>query len=186
MDRELRERLISSRTAFHGRLISVRVDEVELPSGLRSRREIVVHPGAAAIVPLLPGGQVVMIRQYRHAAGRVLYELPAGTLQPGESPADCARRELAEETGYLAGELRLLFSTYLTPGYSSEIIHIFLACDLRPTAAAQAEDERVAVAPLPLSEAVAMVRRGEVQNAAAICGLLAAATWGGAAGGAIE
>ncbi len=173
MDRELVERLISSQTVFRGRPISVRVDEVELPGGQRARREVVIHPGAVAIVPLLPDGGVIMIRQYRHAAGTVLYELPAGTLAPGESAVDCARRELAEETGYEAERLSLLFSTYLSPGYSSEIIHIFAASGLRRgAAAAPDEDERLETVTLPLSEAVAMVGRGEVQNAAAICGLL--------------
>jgi len=183
MSAELCERLVSSETVFEGGLISVRVDEVELPGGTRARREIVVHPGAAAVVPLLPEGRVLMIRQYRHAAGQVLYELPAGTLQPGESPADCARRELAEETGYAAGELELMLSTYLSPGYSTELIHVFLARDLHPAGRAQlATDERVALVVLPFAEAVTMARRGEVQNAAAICGLLAAAS-GGRRGG---
>jgi len=187
MDRELRERLIASQTVFQGHLISVRVDEVELPGGARAQREIVSHPGAVAVVPLLPDGRVVMIRQYRHAAGRILVELPAGTLQPGESPAECAHRELREETGYRAGELRPLLSTFLSPGYSSEIIHVFLAAQLQPAAGlALAPDESLQVVPLPLSEALAMVGRGEVQNAAAICGLLAAARWGGGLGAAIE
>ena len=187
MSAELWERLVSSETVFEGRLISVRVEEVELPGGGRARREIVVHPGAVAVVPLLPEGRVLMIRQYRHAAGQVLYELPAGTVQAGESPPDCARRELAEETGYAAGKLELVFSTYLSPGYSTELIGIFLARDLHPAQGARQEpDERVVPVVLPFEEAVAMVRRGEVRNAAAICGLLAAARWGGAGGGAIE
>ncbi len=178
MDARLRERLIASQTVFEGRLISVRVDEVELPDGGQARREVVIHPGAAAIVPLLPDGRVVMIRQYRHPTGATLYELPAGVLGAGESPLDCARRELAEETGYQAENLRLLFSTYLSPGFSSEIIHIFVATGLRPaTGASLDEDERLELVTLPLDEAVAMVRRGEVQNAAAICGLLAVHAW---------
>jgi ADP-ribose pyrophosphatase len=178
MDARLRERLIASQTVFEGRLISVRVDEVELLGGRRARREVVIHPGAAAIVPLLPDGQVVMIRQYRHPAGATLYELPAGVLAAGESPLDCARRELAEETGYEAADLRLLFSTYLSPGFSSEIIHIFVATGLRPAPGAVLdEDEQLDLVTLPLDEAVAMVKRGEVQNAAAICGLLAVHAW---------
>jgi len=176
MERELYERLITSETVFQGRLISVRKDQVELPGGRRASREVVVHPGAVAIVPLLPDEVVVMIRQYRHAVGRALYELPAGTLQPGESPEDCARRELEEETGYQAAELGLMFSTYLSPGYSSEIIHIFLAQGLSPTTSRPVEDEQLQTVLLPLEEAVAMIGRGEVQNAAAICGLLAANT----------
>jgi ADP-ribose pyrophosphatase len=179
MDRELRERLIASEPVFQGRLISVRVDEVELPDGRRTRREVVDHPGAVAIVPLLPDGRVVMVRQYRHAVGQVLCELPAGTLDPGESPEDCARRELAEETAYQASDLRLLLSIHLSPGYSSEIIHIFLATGLEPTAAAAPdEDERLSIMLLPMDEAVAMVGRGDLRNAAAVCGLLAAERWG--------
>lgn len=177
MDRESRERLIASRTAFDGGLLTVRVDEVQTASGRRATREVVSHPGAAAVVPLLPEGRVVLIRQYRHAAGRTLWELPAGILGPGEAPEECARRELIEEAGYEAGNLSLLFSTYLSPGYSGELIHIFRAGDLRPVPARLEPDEEIVPVAVPLEDAVAMVRRGEVQNAAAICGLLAVACW---------
>lgn len=175
MDRELRERLIDSHPQFEGRLLSVFVDEVELADGTRTTRETVRHPGATAILPFLPDGRIAMIRQYRHSAGQVLWELPAGVLRPGEPPADCARRELTEEIGYEAGDLVPLFSTYLSPGFSSEIIHIFLARDLRPATAKADGDERIEVVPVKLEEAVAMVLRGEVRNAAAICGVLGAA-----------
>lgn len=177
MERELRERLIVSQRVFEGRLISVQVDEVELADGRRTTRELVSHPGAVAVVPLLKGGRVVMIRQYRHAAGRVLWELPAGTLEAGESPEQCARRELAEEVGYEAGELRRLLSTYLSPGYSSELIHLFVAQELRATAPREDSDERIEVAMLDVEEAIAMIARGEIRNAAAICGLLALVRW---------
>ena len=175
MDRDLRERLIGSRTVFEGRLISVQVDEVELSDGSRTSRELVSHPGAVAMVPLLAEGRVVMIRQYRHAAGRVLWELPAGTLRAGEDPTECARRELAEEVGYEAEELAHLFSVYSSPGYSTELIHVFLASGLQPVSARADSDERIEKAVVPLQEAVSMIGRGEVQNAAAVCGLLAAA-----------
>lgn len=178
--------MIASETVFAGRLISVRVDQVEAVGGRRARREVVVHPGAVAVVPVLSDGQVLMVRQYRHAAGRVLWELPAGTLAPGESPLACAQRELAEETGFAADTWHHLFSTYLSPGYSTELIHLFLAQGLRPIASAPEEDERLEPVALPLAEAVAKVGCGEVQNAAAICGLLAVARWGGAAAGAVE
>ena len=179
MERRLHERLIASRGVFSGRLISVRVDEVALPDGARTTREIVAHPGAVAVVPILDDGRVVMIRQHRHAAGKVLWELPAGTLRPEESPEQCAHRELMEETGYEAGSLQLLFSTYLSPGYSTELIHLFLGRLLRPVPQRTESDERIEVIVLAMEEALGMVERGEVQNAAAICGLLAAARWGG-------
>lgn len=173
MERPVAEKLIASRAAFEGRLLSVTVDEVTLADGRLAVREVVHHPGAVAIVPLLPGPRVVMIRQYRHAAGDTLFELPAGVLRRDESPEACARRELMEETGYRAGDFRLLFSTYLSPGYSTEIIHVFCATGLDPGAAAVEEDEQIEVIALPLEEAVAMVGNGLVKNAAAICGLLA-------------
>ncbi len=178
MSEDLVERLISSRPVFAGRLLSVRVDEVELPGGVRAAREVVQHPGAVAIVPLLSDGRVIMIRQYRHAAGEVLWELPAGVLEKGEEPADCARRELLEETGYLADEVTPLLSTFLSPGFSSEIIHLFLARDLSRVEASAEPDERIEIHALPFDEAVAMALRGEVRNAAAICGLLAVAQRG--------
>jgi ADP-ribose pyrophosphatase len=155
----------------------VQVDEVELADGTRTTREVVSHPGAVAVVPMFEDGRVVMIRQYRHAAGRVLWELPAGTLGEGEAPEECARRELAEEVGYEAGRLRPLFSTYLSPGYSKELIHVFVARELRETSARREADERIEAVQLSLEEAIAMIGRGEVQNAAAICGLLAVARW---------
>ena len=175
MTDQLRERLISSRTVFEGRLLTVRLDEVELADGKRAAREMVRHPGAVAIVALAPDDQVVMIRQYRHAAGEVLWELPAGVLEPGEDRAACARRELTEETGYAAGEMAPLLSTLPSPGFSSEIIHLFLARELRQVGRSIQPDERIEVHLLPFDEAVAMVLRGEVRNGAAICGLLAVA-----------
>ncbi len=181
MGGSLTERPVCSRTVFAGRLISVRVDEVELADGARTTREVVVHPGAVAIVPRLPDGRMVMIRQYRHPAGKVLYELPAGTMQPGEPPEACAGRELMEETGYRAADLARLFSMYPSPGYCTEVIHVFLATGLAPVgkedglAPRPDSDERVEVVVLTLAEAVAMIASGGVENAAAIAGLLAAA-----------
>ena len=175
MDEELKERLISSRRVFKGRLVVLQVDEVELAGGGRAEREVVLHPGAVAVVPLLPDERVVMIRQYRHAAGEVVWELPAGVLMPGEEPAACARRELIEEVGYEPGEVIPLFSVFPSPGFSSEVIHLFVARDLRRVERQAQPDERIAVELVPFEEAVAMALRGEVRNAAAVCGLLALA-----------
>ena len=179
MERRLPERVVASRRVFSGRLISVRVDDVVLLDGTTTTREIVSHPGAVAVVPLLANGRVVLIRQYRHAAEKTLWEIPAGTLRGGESPEECARRELIEETGYEAGQLAPLFSLHLSPGYTTELIHLFLACDLRQGRQQADSDERIDVVVLTMEEALAMVESGEVQNAAAVCGLLAAARWGG-------
>jgi ADP-ribose pyrophosphatase len=132
------------------------VDEVELSDGRAASREIVHHPGAAAVVPLLDDGRVIMIRQYRQGAGKVLWEL-------------------AEEVGQTPGELVHPLSTYTSPGFSTELIHIFLARDLREVDASEEEDEIIRAVQVPLSTALEMVRRGEVRNAAAVCGLLAAA-----------
>jgi ADP-ribose pyrophosphatase len=190
MDEELKERLISSRTVFEGRLLAVQVDEVELAGGGRAEREVVRHPGAVTVVALLAddpsagsgspraesrGDRVVMIRQYRHAAGEVLWELPAGVLMPDEEPAACARRELIEEVGYEAGEVIPLLSLFPSPGFSSEVIHLFVARELRSVERLAQPDERIAVEVVPFEEAVAMALRGEVRNAAAVCGLLALA-----------
>lgn len=190
MDEELTERLISSRTVFEGRLLTVRVDQVELAGGGRAQREVAHHPGAVAVLALLAedpsagspspragpsGDRVVMIRQYRHAAGEVLWELPAGVLMPGEEPAACARRELIEEVGYQPGELIPLLSLFPSPGFSSEVIHLFLARDLQRVERQAQPDERIAVALVPFEQAVAMTLRGEVRNAAAACALLALA-----------
>ena len=131
-------------------------------------------PGSVTIVPILPDGQVVMIRQYRHAARKTLWELPAGTLEPNEEPEASARRELVEEVGYEAGQWHFLFSAFLTPGYDSELAYLYLATDLKPVGERPESDERIAAVPVPFEEAVAMVERGEVQNANTVMGLLAA------------
>jgi ADP-ribose pyrophosphatase len=198
MDEELKERLVSSRRVFEGRLLVLQVDEVELAGGARAEREVVRHPGAVAVVALLAGDpsagslrlrsglagspraesrgdQVVMIRQYRHAAGEVLWELPAGVLMPGEEPAACARRELIEEVGYEPGDVTPLLSLFPSPGFSSEVIHLFVARKLRSVKRLAQPDERIAVELVPFDQAVAMALRGEVRNAAAVCGLLALA-----------
>jgi len=175
MEEGLTERLVSSSPAFAGALLRVRVDRVEVSQGVLAVREVVEHPGSVVMVPLQTDGQVVMIRQYRHAVGEVLWELPAGTLRAGEAPEDCARRELTEEIGYQAGDLQRLFSLYLAPGYCTELTHVYLARDLRAARAGADPDERIRPVPVPLEQALAMVERGEVRSAQAVCGLLACA-----------
>lgn len=123
---------ISSKTIFTGQIINLRLDEVELPDGRYAGREIIEHPGAAAIIPLDREGNIQMVRQYRDAVAQELLEIPAGKLIPGEEPEACARRELEEELGVVAGKWTHLATFYSTPGFCDEIMHVFLAEDLAP------------------------------------------------------
>ncbi len=170
----MQEEVIRSERIFQGRVVNLRVDTVRLPNGKVSQREIVEHRGAVAIVPLLHDDTVLMIRQFRLAVNEVLLEVPAGTLEANEPPEVCAARELEEETGYRAGSLRRLFSQYLAPGYSQEILHVFLATDLEKTAQHTEEDENVEVVPVPISQAVGLVLSGEIRDAKTIAALLVA------------
>ncbi|GIV19231.1 MAG: ADP-ribose pyrophosphatase [Armatimonadota bacterium] len=168
----MREEVLRSERVYEGRVVNLRVDTVRLPNGKTSQREIVEHRGAVAIVPLLDKETVLMIRQFRLAVNEELLEVPAGTLEPDEPPEVCAARELEEETGYRAGALRQLFSQYLAPGYSQEILHVFLAQGLEKTVQRTEEDENVEVVPVPLSRAVDMVLSGEIRDAKTIAALL--------------
>ncbi|MEJ5252993.1 MAG: NUDIX hydrolase [Chthonomonadetes bacterium] len=168
----MQEEVIRSERIFQGRVVNLRVDTVRLPNGRLSQREIVEHRGAVAIVPMLDDETVLMIKQFRLAANEELLEVPAGTLEPGEAPEVCAARELEEETGYRAGTLRPLFSQYLAPGYSQEILHVFLAQNLERTAQQTEEDENVEVVPMPIGRAVELVLSGEIKDAKTIAALL--------------
>ena len=172
---DLTEKTLESKLAFEGRLINVRVDTVELPDGMTSTREIVVHKGAVAIVPMLDHEKIVMVRQFRQAAGKVLLEIPAGTLDQNEEPIDCARRELMEEIGYFPDKLTEMFHSYLAPGYSTEMLHTFLAEDLRPARENKDADEFIEVVEVDLQDAVEMISIGEIIDAKSICGILLAA-----------
>jgi len=169
---QLREELVESHIIYRGRVVTLRIDTVRLPSGRTARREIVEHRGAVAIVPLLNNDTVLLIRQYRQAVGETLLEIPAGTLEPDEPPDQCARRELEEETGYTARQLRKLFSQYLAPGYSQEVLHVYLAEDLAPTAQQLDEDELVELVPTPLQEVETMILEGRIKDSKTIAGLL--------------
>lgn len=172
---ELREETINSEEVFRGRLVKLRVDTVRLPNGKEGRREIVVHRGAVAAVPLLDHDRVVMVRQFRQAAGEVLMEIPAGTLDPGEDAQTCVARELGEEIGYSSSKLTLMFRSYLAPGYSSEMLHTFLAEDLVKVTDAHADaDEFIEIVEVPMAEAVEKIISGEIKDAKSICGILMA------------
>ncbi len=174
----LAERTLNSSRRFAGRVISLRVDEVELPSGLRSEREVVEHPGGIAIVAIDPGRRVVLVRQYRYAVAHALWEIPAGKLGPGEDPRDCALRELEEETGYRVGRLHAVTSFYTSPGFCDEMLHLFVATDLSPGDARPDEDEIVQVALVARDRLDDMLARGEIRDGKTLLGLYYAISTG--------
>jgi ADP-ribose pyrophosphatase len=166
---------VSSRRIYSGKVISVDLDEVRFPGGMTGELEMVRHSGASAVVPLLDSPHelhVVLIRQYRYAAGGYIYEVPAGRLDPHETPESCASRELKEETGYAAAVFRKLTTIYTTPGFTDEKIHIFVAEQLTPGKSAHEPDEFLELHPVPLSEAVEMVRTGKIVDAKTCIALL--------------
>lgn len=171
---------LTSHRAYSGRLINVDVDTVRLPSGVVTELEMVRHPGAAAVVPFLsdpsgPDPQVLLIRQYRYAAGGALYEIPAGTLRSDETPEECARRELLEETGCRAGILEALTGIYTTPGFTDEYIHLFMAAELSRGDSSHDRDEVIETEARTISQALEMIRDGRIVDAKTIVALLFAA-----------
>jgi ADP-ribose diphosphatase len=164
-----------STRVYEGRVVSLRLDEFDLPDGRVLKHEVVEHKGAVAIVALADDSRVLLIRQWRHAVGEWLHEIPAGTLEPGEAPEACARRELIEETGFAADSVAPLVSFYTSPGFTTELLHVFLAQDLTPAHGDQDEDERIEVVPVPWREALAMCRDGRIKDAKTIAGLFSAA-----------
>jgi len=165
---------MDGRVVYEGRSIVVRVERVELPGGRTVELDVVRHPGAAAIVPFERADEVLLIRQYRHAAGGTIWEVPAGKLD-GEAPERCAARELEEEVGRRPGRLVRLASILTTPGFTDEVIHLFAAFDLTPAPQQLEADEVIEVVPTPFDRALAMVWSGEIRDAKSALALLHAA-----------
>lgn len=168
---------LASRRVYTGRVVRLDVDTVRFPDGSTGELEVIRHPGAAAVVPCAsdPAGKdptILLLKQYRYATGGVLWEVPAGTLGPGEDPAACARRELAEEAGVTARELRPLTSIWTTPGFTDEVIHLYLATGLSPGTPARERDEFIEVEPQPLSRVLSRIRDGEIRDAKTIVAIL--------------
>ncbi|MDX1994968.1 MAG: NUDIX hydrolase [bacterium] len=170
----MQEKIVSTQTLYDGRIVKLDLHEVELPNGQHSKREIVRHPGAVAVVAFDTEGKVLLVRQYRTAAGKVLLEIPAGTLNPNEPPLDCAVRELQEETGYRPGKIDSMGGIYTAPGYTTEFIHLFLATDLSESRLQADDDEFIEVVRLPLPEALHRIEQGEIVDAKTTSGLLLA------------
>jgi len=164
------EERIESKRVFEGKMISVRVDYVRLPDGKVSTREVVDHPGAVVIVPVL-GEKILFVEQYRYPIEQVLLELPAGKMDPAESPEECAERELEEETGYRAKTLSYLGKIFTTPGFTTEVIHIFAAEDLEKTAQNTDPDEFIDVKEVSIEEALSLLKNAEIEDSKTICAL---------------
>jgi ADP-ribose pyrophosphatase len=167
------EQVVESRRLHEGWVVSLRVDRVKLPNGRLTVREVVEHAPVVAIVALDGRGSVLLVRQYRLPVQRSLLEIPAGGIDPGESPEEAAQRELQEETGQRAGRLERLCSFFASPGYCDEYMHLYLATALEASALAADADESIEVMRLPLSEAVHLIERGEICDAKTIVGLWA-------------
>lgn len=171
---DLRERRVSGETVFEGRVVGVRVDVAELPDGRTARREVVEHQPSVVVVPIDSNGDLVLVRQFRYPVGETLLEAPAGNVEEGEFPEDCAQRELQEETGYRAESIERLGSFWMSPGFCTEKMHAFVARGLSPSALDPDDDENIEVVRKPLSEARAMIDRGEIRDAKTIAALLMA------------
>jgi ADP-ribose pyrophosphatase len=163
--------LVGSQDIYAGRVVKMRVDTIELKDGRNVRREVVEHPGAVVIVPVDGDGRILWIRQYRYAVDEELLELPAGTIEKGESPEVCARREIAEETGFEALTLETIGGFFSAPGFCTEYLHAFVARDLRPATAHPDEDEVISLNVLTEEESLAHITSGEVRDAKSIAAI---------------
>lgn len=165
------ERTVASRQAYTGRLINLRVDEVELEGGRRAIREIVEHPGAVAILAFNQQAELVLVQQYRKAAERLTLEIPAGTLGAGEDPYACAVRELREETGFAAHTFSRVCSFYTAVGFCTELMHLFLAKDLKPGQQDVEEDESIEIVTMSVDTAMQRIEDGTIVDAKTVAGI---------------
>ena len=179
---------LARRVVHEGRVVHLSVDQVRFPDGSEGSLELIRHAGAAAVVPFVdppgsPDPGILLLRQYRYASGGYLYEVPAGLPRgPDEAWAECARRELAEETGYRAARVEYLTRIFTTPGFTNEVIHLFVATGLAPGDTARDADEFITVRSLPFSQALEMVRTGEIVDCKTVAALLYAAAFRTGAG----
>jgi ADP-ribose pyrophosphatase len=166
------DRLISSYRAYQGRAVNLRVDEVEQPSGRTTTREIVEHSDAIAVIALDGQGNLLLERQYRRAAEKDLLEIPAGGIEPGESPEEAVKREMQEETGLLPQKLERLGGFYLAPGYATEYLHLFLATDLVSARLFADDTEEIKVIPVPLKDIPGLLTSGVIEDGKSLAGLM--------------
>jgi ADP-ribose pyrophosphatase len=165
-------RIVKSEILYQGKAFGVRRDELIEPTGVHTTREVVTHPGSVVVLPVLPDGRIVMVRQYRHAARQYLWELVAGRMEPGENPKKGAQRELIEETGYRAKKFTVFLDLFPTPGFLAERMYLLLAEGVSPGAAAPEEDEKIVVAAYTRKQLEQMMRTRKLKDAKSIAGLL--------------
>ena len=168
----LKETKISSEQKFSGRLIDLYLDQVELPNGETSTREWIDHPGAVCLIPILPDGKICLIRQFRYGPGEEFIEIPAGKLDAGEAPLDCAYRELEEETGYRTNKLTFLTNIHPAIGFSNEKMWMYLAEELELSKKKLDEDEFLELLPTPLNKALEWVFSGKITDVKTIIGIM--------------
>lgn len=172
-DADLHEQVLTQETAWSGKIFDVECLEVKLPNGHVSRRDVVRHHGAVAVVALTESGKIALVRQYRTALDRVTVEIPAGKLEPGEDPLDCAKRELKEETGFVAGRIAYLTTIASSCGFTDELIHLYLATQLSFEGASPDEDEFLNVDLVDVQDLVDAVLDGKIEDAKTVVGALA-------------
>ena len=172
---ELTEKRLDGEEKYRGIVVDIRVDRVSLPDGRESRREVVSHPGGVCVLPITEDGQVYLVRQFRYAVGRELLEVPAGKLEKGEEPRLAALRELEEEVGIIPARLDYLGGLYVSPGITTEIIHLYVATGLRPGTAHLDPDEFLQVEKVPFDQALKMALAGELPDAKTAALILKAA-----------
>lgn len=166
------EKTLSSKPIYDGRVVKLRLDTVELENGSTALREVVHHSGGVAVLALDDDNNVMMVRQFRYPYAELLLEIPAGKLEPGEDPAACGRRELEEEAGCIAGDYRFLAKAYPTPGYTDEVLHIYIAKDLTFTRQHLDNDEFLTLLRLPYKKALEMCLNGEIKDAKTMIAIL--------------
>lgn len=165
---ELREKSLASSKKFNGKIIQLYVDEVKLPNGRESRRELVRHPGASAVLVAANDGKIILERQYRYPIDEIIWEIPAGKLDENEKPDDCAKRELREETGFTAKEWKHMGHIYTTPGFSDEKIHLFFAKDIVKGESEPDADELVEIEFFEPEEVERMIKENVITDAKTI------------------
>ncbi|WP_175991139.1 NUDIX domain-containing protein [Bacillus sp. Marseille-Q1617] len=165
--KKFEEKTLNSETIYQGKIIDLKVDEVELPNGKTSKRELIKHPGAVAVIALTPEGKIVMVEQYRKALEKSIVEIPAGKLEPGEEPIITAARELEEETGYGCERLEHLISFYTSPGFADELVHLYIAKNITPLEEAREldEDEFVDLIEVTVEEALGLIKEKRIYDA---------------------